>query len=698
MNSLIESSSSSRRGSNGSLHRHTSGSFSSKSTNAQASNIKDPFKDLEKFTKYFVIKTVQVIVQSRIRAFKINRTESQPSGNDWFNINIKDIPELSDRTKKLLDQDGFNIKSNWKICCEISLKTQDGGQVVLEHWIINHKSLLKNYLGSLKEVNQIGFVKTSGRNSSSSISGSINYQQEAPLISPSSGRVRNATFNGSSRTRLDSIDDDTFSAKTRTNGRSNDIKPSTSCYTLSSQSPNGGDESRNEKSNVRLTSPTHHQSSPNNGINNTTSHNSKTKTLSTILSTMHLSTVYNRMTLLLKSILTTSHIVPAYQLVAGLSDDESCEINYRIYMTNSQQCSPSPGSNMNGSTSRAAHRDSIDDISGNRNGSNSPNRRSSISSNGSPSSSINIRDFVSPHEVDYFCPILNLGSAKSELNEIDVFLSYRTDVRSSFQLVRCSQSRGFYGSLIDRECIMGTKQSLDGNENKIQPDDYKGSSTSLKNNNTNDQPLRPAFADKISIETSKDPTFDLIEPMFDSLLIIKNDNSNSDENQNHSSLSKSNGTVKSDTVSAGIGSQPIEAKANPLRKLTGSEPENNHNNQLPNGSTPRSLTDSFVFVELNPPFASDEQNDINSFFHGPAPVFKHGYDCLKDAQEITNQLADIEADALQIDQFVDNICMSEFEDEEEEQNDINHDGTHSDKRLHQGSAHNINKSVDSNER
>ncbi|KAH7642993.1 autophagy-related protein 13-like protein [Dermatophagoides farinae] len=70
--------------------------------------------------------------------------------------------------------------------------------------------------------------------------------------------------------------------------------------------------------------------------------------------------------------------------------------------------------------------------------------------------------------------------------------------------------------------------------------------------------------------------------------------------------------------------------------------------------------DSFVFVELNAPFASEESL-LHSFFHGPSPTFLHrSNDCdsINDMDELSMQLAELESAATQIDSFVESICVS----------------------------------------
>lgn len=103
----------------------------------------------------FVQKAVHVIVQSRLGGERI-RTNCNRNGNDWFNVDIPDIADVADQTKKCLDQLGgelpdgddsdsakksFTITSNWRLCCEVSLKTTEGETMVLEYWFVTNEVL-----------------------------------------------------------------------------------------------------------------------------------------------------------------------------------------------------------------------------------------------------------------------------------------------------------------------------------------------------------------------------------------------------------------------------------------------------------------------------------------------------------------------------------------------------------------------------
>ncbi|NWU70477.1 ATG13 protein, partial [Pterocles burchelli] len=91
-------------------------------------------KDLDKFIKFFALKTVQVIVQARLGEKICTRSSSSPTGSDWFNLAIKDIPEVTHEAKKALA--GQLPTVGRSMCVEISLKTSEGDSMELEIWCL----------------------------------------------------------------------------------------------------------------------------------------------------------------------------------------------------------------------------------------------------------------------------------------------------------------------------------------------------------------------------------------------------------------------------------------------------------------------------------------------------------------------------------------------------------------------------------
>ncbi|XP_039492705.1 autophagy-related protein 13 homolog [Drosophila santomea] len=109
-------------------------------------------RDLEKFIKFLVLKSTQVVVQSRLG--EKMQTQCNPlAGSDWFNIAVQDHPEVLDETKRALNlKTGESILQRLPLCVEISLKTTEGDQMVLEVWSLD---LLQPQNGSSPATNDL---------------------------------------------------------------------------------------------------------------------------------------------------------------------------------------------------------------------------------------------------------------------------------------------------------------------------------------------------------------------------------------------------------------------------------------------------------------------------------------------------------------------------------------------------------------
>ncbi|KAM7360526.1 autophagy-related 13 [Cochliomyia hominivorax] len=94
-------------------------------------------KDLEKFIKFLALKSTQVVVQSRLGE-KIQTKCNPMAGNDWFNLVVEDHPDVYAETKKALGlSPGESILKRLPLCVEISLKTAEGDQMILEVWSLD---------------------------------------------------------------------------------------------------------------------------------------------------------------------------------------------------------------------------------------------------------------------------------------------------------------------------------------------------------------------------------------------------------------------------------------------------------------------------------------------------------------------------------------------------------------------------------
>ncbi|TWW64294.1 Autophagy-related protein 13 [Takifugu flavidus] len=109
-------------------------------------------KDLDKFIKFFALKTFQVIVQARLGEKICTCSSSSPTGSDWFNLAIKDIPEVTHEAKKALAGQLPGIGRS--MCVEISLKTSEGDSMELETWCLEMNE--KIYFGEV-QLGGLGF-------------------------------------------------------------------------------------------------------------------------------------------------------------------------------------------------------------------------------------------------------------------------------------------------------------------------------------------------------------------------------------------------------------------------------------------------------------------------------------------------------------------------------------------------------------
>uniref|UniRef100_A0A2K6N571 Autophagy-related protein 13 n=3 Tax=Boreoeutheria TaxID=1437010 RepID=A0A2K6N571_RHIBE len=112
-------------------------------------------KDLDKFIKFFALKTVQVIVQARLGEKICTRSSSSPTGSDWFNLAIKDIPEVTHEAKKALA--GQLPAVGRSMCVEISLKTSEvrlwcDKEIKVSYTVYNRLSLLLKSLLAITRV------------------------------------------------------------------------------------------------------------------------------------------------------------------------------------------------------------------------------------------------------------------------------------------------------------------------------------------------------------------------------------------------------------------------------------------------------------------------------------------------------------------------------------------------------------------
>ena len=101
-------------------------------------------KEIEKYIKFFVLKSLQAIVSSRIGIHNKTRCKPSAKGQDWFNISLHDCEanrKLQGRIRELFGKRVPTLSS--PICLDIILRTVDGSFVILETWQISTDSELK---------------------------------------------------------------------------------------------------------------------------------------------------------------------------------------------------------------------------------------------------------------------------------------------------------------------------------------------------------------------------------------------------------------------------------------------------------------------------------------------------------------------------------------------------------------------------
>lgn len=91
-------------------------------------------KDLDKFTKFLALKAAQIIVQSRLGEKVQTKCKPHSSGTDWFNLAIRDLPEVLAEAKRALC--GEVVTARLPLCVEISLRTVEGDTMMLETWCL----------------------------------------------------------------------------------------------------------------------------------------------------------------------------------------------------------------------------------------------------------------------------------------------------------------------------------------------------------------------------------------------------------------------------------------------------------------------------------------------------------------------------------------------------------------------------------
>jgi hypothetical protein len=118
--------------SNGPIFPH----LSSHATNIKFLNKQDREAMLQ-YTKHFIRKAVQIIVQSRLGEKKPTKSRVYSYNTDWFNLSIKDLAQIATLVKTSLGSiENLFTTERQPFCVEISLRTPENQTMILETWCI----------------------------------------------------------------------------------------------------------------------------------------------------------------------------------------------------------------------------------------------------------------------------------------------------------------------------------------------------------------------------------------------------------------------------------------------------------------------------------------------------------------------------------------------------------------------------------
>ena len=93
-------------------------------------------KDLEKYLRYFVYKSAQIIVQSRLGERLCLPSKQFATGADWFNLTVHDDSDVLSEVKRIYPGSHGGLAGGDTVCVETLLRTRSGGSMLLETWTV----------------------------------------------------------------------------------------------------------------------------------------------------------------------------------------------------------------------------------------------------------------------------------------------------------------------------------------------------------------------------------------------------------------------------------------------------------------------------------------------------------------------------------------------------------------------------------
>jgi len=93
-------------------------------------------KDLEKYLRYFVYKSAQIIVHSRLGERVSLPSKQFATGADWFNLTVRDDPDVLSEVKRIYPGSGGGLAGGDVVCVETLLQMKSGSAMLLETWTV----------------------------------------------------------------------------------------------------------------------------------------------------------------------------------------------------------------------------------------------------------------------------------------------------------------------------------------------------------------------------------------------------------------------------------------------------------------------------------------------------------------------------------------------------------------------------------
>jgi len=118
-------------------------------------------KEVEKYIKFFTLKSLQCVINSRTGCWSNTKCNPTAKGLDWFNISLPDSDASRKYQSTIREQFGKKVPGIFKpVCLDIVLKTSEGSYTVLESWQVSTKASNKeeNIKNHISIYNRLGVL------------------------------------------------------------------------------------------------------------------------------------------------------------------------------------------------------------------------------------------------------------------------------------------------------------------------------------------------------------------------------------------------------------------------------------------------------------------------------------------------------------------------------------------------------------